>query len=263
MKSVDEAPPTRMIPPVSPMTQHRSLLAAALLLGASACSSPQGPPLHRIAPVINETLRSGDDLVAPGDLLHIRVISEEIPGPGGITTDQSYQINQDVRVQSDGRASFVGLDDMQVGGLLPSDLDEILTTAYTKVLPEEPLLSVTIAEQAPRFVTVLGELNATGLQVPVPPDRHLSLVEALGAAGGPTTTTAWLSNTLLVRWDPVERKQLSWKIDARRKYWGEEETILLQPHDILFVPNTNVDYIAIGIDNFIRRMIPAPQIFVP
>ena len=246
------------------MSHPRSLLAAAALsLGASACSSPQGPPLHEIAPLINETLHAGDDLVAPGDLLQIRVISEEVPGPGGITLDQSYQLNQDVRVQSDGRASFIGLDDMQVAGLLPSDLDEILTQSYSKVLPEEPLLSVTIAEQAPRFVTILGELGTTGLQVPLPPDRHLSLVEAFGAAGGPSTKSAWLSNTLLVRWDPIERKQRSWKIDARRQFWGEADTVFLQPHDILFVPNTNVDYIAIGIDNFIRRMIPAPQIFVP
>ncbi|MEZ6018024.1 MAG: polysaccharide biosynthesis/export family protein [Planctomycetota bacterium] len=240
-----------------------SMLAATALLGSTGCSSPHGPPLHKIAPLINETLRSGDDVIAPGDLINVRVISEEVPGPGGVTADQSFQLNQDVRVQSDGRASFVGLDDMQVSGLLPSDLDEVLTTSYAKVIPEEPLLSVTIAEQAPRFVTVIGELNQPGIQVPLPPDRQLSIIEAFGAAGGPSTRTAWLSNTLLVRWDPAERRQRSWKIDARRKYWGETETVFLQPHDVVFVPNTNVDYIAIGIDNFIRRMIPAPQIFVP
>lgn len=246
-----------------PRSSRALALACLAFAAATSCSSPGGPPLHEIAPIINETLHTGDDLVAPGDLITVRVISEEVPGPGGVTSDQSFQLNQDVRVQSDGRASFIGLDDMQVAGLLPSDLDEILTTSYAKVLPEEPLLSVTIAEQAPRFVTVLGELGQPGLQVPLPPDRHLSLVEAFGAAGGPSTRTAWLSNTLLVRWDPIERKQVSWKIDARRKFWGEQETILLQPHDIVFVPNTNVDYIAIGVDNFIRRMIPAPQIFVP
>lgn len=247
----------------SPRSPLAAVLVGALLVGATSCSAPKGPPLHKIAPRINDTLHAGDDLIAPGDVLQVRVIAEELPGPGAVTTDQTYQLNQDVRVQSDGRASFIGLDDMQVAGLLPSDLDAILTTAYGKVLPAEPLLSVTIGIQAPRFVTVLGEVLGGGLQVPIPPDRHLSLVEALGAAGGPSTRTAWLSNTLLVRWDPVEHKQLAWKVDARRKYWGEGETILLQPHDIVFIPNTNVDYIAIGIDNFIRRMIPAPQIFAP
>lgn len=245
------------------MRHPRTLLALLVATVAAGCSSPQGPPLYTIAPLINETLRSGDDVISAGDLLQIRVISEEVPGPGGITLDQSYQLNQDVRVQADGRASFIGLDDMQVAGLLPSDLDEVLTTSYAKVLPEEPLLSVTIAEQAPRFVTVLGELGEKGLQVPLPPDGHLTLIEAFGAAGGPSTRTAWLSNTLLVRWDPAERRQRSWKIDARRKYWGESDTVFLQPHDIVFVPNTNVDYVAIGIDNFIRRMIPVPQFYVP
>jgi len=242
----------------------RSLVLALLATLAVGCSAAMGPPLYEIAPLINETQRVGDDLIAPGDLLRVKVISEEIPGPGGITTDQSYQLNQDVRVQPDGRASFVGLDDMRVAGLLPSDLDEVLTVAYGRVMPEEPLLSVGIAEPAPRFVTVLGELTGRNTnQVFLPPDRHLSLVEALGAVGGPSTRTAWLSNTQLIRWDPVERKQYSWRIDARREHWGGEATVLLQPHDILFVPNTKIDRVAINLENFIRRMIPVPQIFVP
>ena len=91
-------------------------------------------------------------------------------------------------------------------------LDEILTGRYTGLLDEEPILSVVVAEQAARTVTVFGEVANPGLVI-VPPDGHLTLVDALGRAGGPSTRTAWLSNTLL---------------------W---------------------------VDNFMRRMIPLPNIF--
>ncbi|MEM8710120.1 MAG: hypothetical protein AAGG01_04145 [Planctomycetota bacterium] len=241
----------------------RSCLHAVLLaVLATSCSLAKGPTLAKIAPVTNATLRQGEDVIEPGDLVAVRLISEDAPGVGAVSTDPAFQLNQDVRVQSDGRASFIGLDDMPVAGLLPAVLDEILTGRYTSLLDEEPILSVVIAEQAPRTVTVFGEVALPGLVI-VPPDGHLTLVDALGRAGGPSTRTAWLSNTLLVRWDPEAEQQRVWKIDARRKHWDTEETVILQPRDIVFIPNTNVDHIAITIDNFIRRMIPVPNIFAP
>ncbi len=239
----------------------RSTVSALLiLLSVASCSSPKGPALENIAPVINATLRQGENVIEPGDLIRVRLISEDSPGVGGVSTDPAFQLNQDIRVQADGRASFIGLDDMPVAGLLPAVLDEILTGRYTGLLDEEPILSVVVAEQAARTVTVMGEVAQPGLVI-VPPDGHLTLVDAMGRAGGPSTRTAWLSNTLLVRWDPETETQLSWKIDARRKHWGAEQTVILQPRDILFVPNTNIDHIDIAIDNFMRRMIPLPNIF--
>ncbi|QDV06328.1 Polysaccharide biosynthesis/export protein [Planctomycetes bacterium Poly30] len=239
-----------------------TVFALTLLLLASSCSTAQGPRLASIAPVINATLRQGENVIEPGDLIQIRLISEDSPGVGAVSTDPAFQLNQDIRVQADGRASFIGLDDMPVAGLLPAVLDEILTGRYTGLLDEEPILSVVVAEQAARTVTVFGEVLRPGLVV-VPPDGHLTLVDALGRAGGPSTRTAWLSSTLLVRWDPETETQMAWKIDARRKFWDSEETVILQPRDILWVPNTNIDHIAIAIDNFVRRMIPLPNIVAP
>lgn len=239
------------------------LTTLVITLLAASCSFSKGPTLAKLAPVANATLQVGEDVIEPGDLLQVRVISDNAPaGPAGVVADPAFQLNQDVRVQADGRASFIGLDDLPVAGLLPSVLDEILTGRYASLLDEEPILSVVIVQQAPRTVTVFGEVLVPGV-IPIPPDGHLSLEDALGRAGGPSTQTAWLSNTLLVRWDPKEREQLSWKVDARRRHWGAPETVYLQNRDVIFVPNTNVDYIAIGLDNFVRRMIPLPNIFAP
>ena len=241
---------------------RRTLPLALLSLLAVGCSTAKGPRLSKIAPVVNATLRQGENVIEPGDLLQIRPITEDAPGLGAISTDLTYQTTQDVRVQADGRASFVGLDDMPVAGLLPAVLDEILTARYKSLMGKEPTLSVVIAEQAARTITVFGEVRLPGLVI-VPPDGRLTLVDALGRAGGPNKMTAWLSNTLLVRMDAETGTQTSWKIDARQKHWGADETVILQPRDILFVPNTNIDHVDIAIDNFVRRIIPLPNIFPP
>ena len=235
-----------------------NLLVLALL--TVSCSTAKGPSISKIAPVINATLRKGENVIEPGDLISVRLISEDSPGVGAVSTDPAFQLNQDVTVQADGRASFIGLDDMPVAGLLPAVLDELLTQRYTGLLDEEPILSVVIAQQVPRTVTVFGEVLLPSL-VLVPPDGRLSLVDALGRAGGPSTRTAWLSNTLLLRWDPETETHTAWKIDARRKHWATDEAVILQPRDVVFVPNTNIDHVGIWVENFIRRMIPLPNIF--
>ena len=235
------------------------LLLTALAVG---CSTAKGPTIAQIAPTVNATLRTGEDVIEPGDLLQVNVISDEAPGVGGVTNDRAFQLNQAVRVQADGRASFIGLDDMPAAGMLPAVLDEILTGRYSALLDDPPDLSVAIVEQAPRTITVFGEVLQPGL-IPIPPDGQMTLVDALGRAGGPDKVSAWLSNTLLIRWNPDSQTQEAWKIDARRKHWGAEETVLLQNRDIVFIPNTNIDHIDILIDQFIRRMIPVPNIVAP
>ena len=240
----------------------RILYAFLLASLATGCSLSKGPKLHRIAATVNATLQAGEDQLQPGDLIQIKVISDEVPGLAGITADKSFQLNQDVRVQSDGRASFIGVDDLPTAGLLPAQLDEILTDRYTTLLSKEPVLSVVVAEQTPKSVTVFGEVLLPGL-VLMPPGGHLTMVDAIGRAGGPTTDTAWLSNTLLLRWDAEAGTHRAWKIDARRKFWGEQEQIFLQPRDVVFIPNTQIDHLNIFVDKWIRRMIPIPQIFAP
>ncbi len=248
--------------PMLRLTTTPQALLGAITLLAVGCSTAQGPSLSKIAPITNATLIQGEDVIEPGDLVQVRLISEEAPGIGGVVTDKAYQLNQDVRVQADGLASFIGLDDLPVAGRLPSFLDEVLTGRYANVLDEEPILSVAIAERAPRTVTVFGEVTIPGL-VFIPPDGRLTLVDALGRAGGPSKVSAWLSNTLLIRWDAQAEVQRVWKIDARQRHWGSEETVMLQNRDILYIPNTNIDHIDILVDQFIRRMIPLPNIVAP
>lgn len=219
-------------------------------LAMTACSGPQGKALHRVAPEVNSYRYSGLDRISPGDNLFIRFQSNP----------ETW--DQEVVVQGDGNISLKALDPMKVGGMLPSELDEALRSAYAMVIEGGyPDLTVTIAEQAPNQVYVIGQVNQPG-PVQLGPNGTLTLVQAIGLAGGHIQNTSWLGKTRLIRWDPSTNSQLSWIIDARTKWWGAKETVHLQEHDVLYVPNTRIDQAGINLDNWVRRMIPVPRIFV-
>ncbi len=136
-------------------------------------------------------------------------------------------------------------------------LDVKLTEQYSDLLTQ-PELTVLMTQSAPRNVVVMGEVAAGGT-LPIQGER-LSLVEALGASGGFIRDTAKLDHTMLVRWIPKENRIRSWKIDASEEHWGAEESILLQPHDVIFVPALPVVHVNDWIDRYIRRMIPVPYL---
>ncbi|MFT5199988.1 MAG: protein involved in polysaccharide export with SLBB domain [Planctomycetota bacterium] len=223
-------------------------LCIPVLLALAACSGPQGKALHRLAPEVNSYRYSGLDRISPGDVLAIRFQSNP----------ESW--DQEVVVQADGNVSLKALDPMKVGGMLPSELDEALRSAYALVIEGGyPELTVTIAAQAPDQVYVIGQVGQPGA-VQMGPDGTLTFVQAIALAGGHIQNTSWLGKTRLIRWDPASNSQLSWMIDGRTKWWGAAETIHLQEHDVLYVPNTRIDQAAINLDNWIRRMIPVPRI---
>lgn len=216
------------------------------LLGAG-CAFSQGPPMSKIAPEINATL--ADQVpIAVGDLLDVRFSAPEI----------AENWDQEVIVQPDGRAAFKGLDEVPVAGFTAAQIDETLEEAYRVQFPaREPDLTIQVKERANRTVTVTGSVGESAA-LEIGPGRRLTLIEALGQTGGFDEQSAWMSNTLLVRWDHEAQKQIWWVIDARPRYWASETPILLQPWDVIYIPSTPIWRAGLWMDNWIRRMIPLP-----
>jgi polysaccharide export outer membrane protein len=224
---------------------------SVLFLFLAACSStPKGTPLEEIAPEINASLSPEAVVLGPGGTLEIQF-------------PRQTEWNHETKIRSDGMASFLSIDDMRVGGLTVAELDHKLTAAYAKVIPSPDLtvLVKELAEQANRNVVVIGEVTRPGL-VPMKTPR-LTLVDAIGQAGGPQRKTAELSRLMLVRWMPDVRQQKSWKINASQENWNSKVPIFLQPYDIVYVPSTAVTKVNQWIDQYIRQMIPFPYLFPP
>ncbi len=242
----------RACPRVHPMTLSRptALLASLALLAPALCGgcaiTPPGQPLPQIAEEVNATRSGGDQLVAmaPGDRLQVRF-------------DQRSEWNHEVTVRADGQASFQSIGEVQAAGLSIPQLREKLTVLYSQIF-QNPVVTVNVMTPAERSVVVTGEVQSPG-PIALGTGR-LTLVEALARAGGHKTDSARLDNTLLVRWLPQEGRQIAWRIDAGTEHWGNLDPILLQPHDVIFVPNTPVVKVNIWIDRYIRQMIPIPTL---
>jgi len=210
-------------------------------------------------PVIAEEINSfrteeAQTVIVPGDTLGLEVLS--------LFNVEAAELDIQVLVQPDGMAVIPGLGPVGVAGRTPAQVTESLTEALAGDLADASKVAVNISVRAPRTFHVIGTVKKPG-EFPMPIDGHMTLVEAFAQAGGVGHYTAYLGNILLVRWDHTQQCQVSWVIDARERWWGESETVFLQPNDIVYVPDTPVVRVNSWIDHYIVRNIPFPRIFLP
>jgi protein involved in polysaccharide export with SLBB domain len=217
----------------------------ALCLALNACQSAGGPALSQIASEINATLEPTSVVLGVGDQIEVRF-------------PYSPTWNQEVEIAADGSASFMAVGRLIVAGIALGQLRETLSTAYAPVFDDHEL-DVVVRARGARKVYVMGEVEEPG-EYELDPDRRLTLLDAVARAGGPLKESAYLAHLLLVRWNASTGKQVCWTIDAREEHWTGTEPVYLQPYDLIFIPNTPVDDVAIWVDNYIRRMIPFPYI---
>ncbi len=134
-------------------------------------------------------------------------------------------------------------------------LHETLREEYGKKGVLDPVeLTLNLVGIAVRRVIVTGEVGTPGA-IDIE-GGHLSLLEAIGKAGGHLKESADLSEALLVRWMPTVGKMRTWRFDASLQHWNAGTPVLLQAHDVVFIPNTAIDEINIWVEKYVRQMLP-------
>lgn len=204
---------------ISAMALFRPLRRVAVLLTAvfALLVSTAGPAVAQITPAPTNggvvTLNDGY-VIGVGDVVEIAVLGRE-------------EFKPRVQVQVDGTVQLPYLHSVMASNLTVIQLRE----RVAKLLRDggyyvDPVVNVTVASYASRYVTVLGEFSTPGL---IPVDRAYRVSEILARAGGARPSAG---DDLVLRRATGEEVVLPIVMLSRG---GPADDPLVQPGDKLFI----------------------------
>ncbi len=142
-------------------------------------------------------------------------------------------LNSELEVDSNGYIFFSFLGHVELGGLTIGEAAAKMKGLLEKDYLIEPRVIVKIIESKENVIILIGEIQKPGTY-----DYKLTgmtLMEAISGAGG-FTDIAWINGTRIVRSVDDEEKIIKVKVGNILK--GKEKDILLQPGDIIVVPES-------------------------
>ena len=106
--------------------------------------------------------------------------------PSDVISVEVYQendLNKSVRIEGDGSVALALVGKVKVAGMTVAEAQSLIIDLYNRDYLVDPQISVLVVEFSQKFVYILGSVNGPG-SVPMPPDRDLTLKEALANVGG-------------------------------------------------------------------------------
>jgi protein involved in polysaccharide export with SLBB domain len=216
-------------------------LALAGSLTQGACTNPraQHPDLRAEPAVIQASGKFRKEyLLVPGDQIEVSVW--RVP-----------EISRTVVVRSDGAISLPLIDDVQAAGLTTRELKAKLTELLAHRLVN-PDVSVIAVQSRPATVYVLGDVkNPTA----VPLRGATTAIQAIGLAGGFVRSSA-ASDVSIIRL-LSEGRLVAIPVDVKDKSqpgpYMALSLVLLQPDDIVFVPENGRSEVTRFLEDFIGK----------
>lgn len=196
---------------------------------------------HRPNVDSSETVLQKEATAASAFSQHPPVLPQYRLGFGDVIEIQFFrnpEFNETVTVRPDGRISLAKIEEIEVTGMTPSQLDSLITGAYADFLLD-PDVTVIVRKFGGYQVFVLGEVTSPG---GFPIQKNMTILQAIALAGGPKIS-AKLENVMVLRrgqTDEVEaiKLNLSKPVIAKSKSDIKHHDILVQPQDIIFIPKT-------------------------
>lgn len=175
------------------ITRGLAVLVFALALGACASSRmssvPAGDVAYQRVPPPNPAAKLASYTIAPNDVLNVQVFQEP---------DLS---NDEVRVDTGGNIQMPLVGEIVAVGRTPSELAGVIASRLGRDYIVDPQVVVSVAEAAPLYVTVDGQVEKPGVyQI----DRDYTLLSAIARAES-TTDVAKLDEVVVFRTIDGER----------------------------------------------------------
>lgn len=209
---------------------------AVLAIALSACAGPRHTPPPAALPdqqaaVEQRIIQTAQDLksqlqvnykIQPGDLLEISVFKEA-------------DMSRTARVSGNGTITFPLAGNIKLSEMSVPDAEEFLAEKLAQFLVK-PQVSVLIKEYGNKQIYVLGEVKRPG-SVQMPPERRLTVLEAITLAGGFTDLAA-PDRTRVLRGAGAQSRSISVEISRITKQGDKSADILLEPSDTVYVPQS-------------------------
>ncbi len=202
------------------------LIAAALVTGG--CTTPransQPPPVSPAGGAVpRHPPPAGDYRIQSGDRLAIRFFNNP-------------EFSQDATVRPDGKIALPYIDEIEVAGLTPAEVDAAMTERFRQVLLQ-PEITVIVRDFADQRVYVGGQVSKPGL---IALSGRTTALQAIVSAGG-FLDTARVNQVLLIRRDH-DNRHVGQALDLRQvlRAGASDEDVALQPLDVVYVPKTRI-----------------------
>ena len=170
-----------------------------------------------------ENLRvSNDYLLQPGDLLEVKVYMEE-------------NMDRTLRISANGTITFPLVGNIRVGGMSVAAAENALSKELKRYI-KNPQISMLIQEYGNKTVYILGQVQKPSA-VEIPPEKPLTVLEAITSVGGFTDIAA-PSKVKVLRMDNGNQKAIDVDITQITKYGNKSLDINLMPGDVVFVPQS-------------------------
>ncbi|HDH98955.1 MAG TPA: sugar transporter [Deltaproteobacteria bacterium] len=160
------------------------------------------------------------------------------------------ELNETVTVRPDGKISLQLIDDVHAAGKSPSQLDKMLTQAYTKEL-KEPKITVIVRSFTGQQVFVGGEVNTQGL---VELTTGMTPLQAVINAGG-FKETAKPEETIIIR-KGADKRPHPIRVDLEAALYGNspEKDFQLKTFDIVYVPKSAIAKANKFVEQYIEKL---------
>lgn len=96
---------------------------------------------------------------------------------------QEPDLDKIVRIEGDGSIVLPLVGKIKIEGMTIAEAQSLITDLYNRDYLVNPQITVLVASFAPKYINILGSVNRPGA-VPIPPDRPITLTEAITGVNG-------------------------------------------------------------------------------
>ena len=111
-------------------------------------------------------------VLKPSDVIQIEVYQE-------------MDLDKTVRIEGDGTVALALVGKVKLAGMSVAEGQSLITDLYNRDYLVDPQISVLVVSFSPKVIRILGSVNRPGV-VEIPPDRDLTLTEAIAGVNGIT-----------------------------------------------------------------------------